>query len=820
MRRMLLPVVAALAVLAAGAALVAHAWSERIEARNARWETIRLRARTAAGEAARAVEDRFAAILEAENRRPFYVYQHFYVPPEALAAQFVLQESPLAGHPEPMIDLWFEILPDGTLALPAEPPDGPRDEPARRRVLAEVLPELLGRVRAEPRPPAAAASLAESPAPIAAAPPLPEPRPDPEPPRRPQQARSADRPRLPSNTRSGGTNLANEPARTPPANAVDGADAEDRATAAETGDAAPPNVPTANPASPSQVTRMPRWTVEGNERAGDIARQIEFANAGDPRAQQQLQSDYNLMRGFQNTTAPAAADTPPPAGSNPLESPGDASGPDNSSAAALPAAESASDPPGPDISSPGAPAPAESSIDPPGPEPGSRPAATVPVRHPPSPAVRPPAAESPRPRLVEQDAASAEHAAPDPPTQDDPADTTFEPPIAESPTAGGVVDPLLPTANPGDEPVDVIYGSFEAVPGPAGRFWFARTVSIEGNVRVQGFRLRPEGPSTMAADAVRSVARAHEGLTIEAGGTVDPRAGRPLAEVAVRGVPGIETARASLLPGAPAITAEDAADRRVTRVLAALSAAIVLAVLFSFLAARREMELARRKGEFMSAVSHELRAPVTTIRLYAEMLRDGWVGEGDRRAEYEGAIVSEAERLSRLVENVLSYARRDRGKPLSFRDGDLAERVGEVVRLEQPVIEKAGLSIACDLPESLPWRFDPDAVAQILLNLLENAAKHAKGAENRRIEVRLGRNDDQALIEVRDHGVGIPAEEQRRIFEPFYRVGSELTRTTRGAGLGLALVRRLARAHGGNVSVHSRPGEGATFTVRLGRPKT
>jgi signal transduction histidine kinase len=359
----------------------------------------------------------------------------------------------------------------------------------------------------------------------------------------------------------------------------------------------------------------------------------------------------------------------------------------------------------------------------------------------------------------------------------------------------------------------VIYGAFEPLRTADGVTYYVRTVDIEGDVRVQGFRLSPGGLRAALHNVTLEVQRGDDAFRL-----VEGEAGPALATATIDGVPEIAAVAAVLQPGSPTLTAEDDEDRRVVVILVGLSAVIAVAVLLAFFALRREVELARRKSDFLSAVSHELRAPVTTIRMYAEMLRDGWVDDAVRRTEYESAIVSEGERLSRLVENVLAYSRRERGKPLAFRDGDLAEKVREVAGLERPVFERAGLALEVEAPPTLPWRFDGDAVMQILVNLLDNALKHSRDATDRRITVRLAGAPDAATLTVEDHGTGIPGAEQKKIFEPFYRVGSELTRETRGAGLGLALVRRLARAHGGDVSVHSEPGQGAAFTVRLGRP--
>jgi signal transduction histidine kinase len=370
-----------------------------------------------------------------------------------------------------------------------------------------------------------------------------------------------------------------------------------------------------------------------------------------------------------------------------------------------------------------------------------------------------------------------------------------------------------PSLEPAIDQVPVIYGAFEPMSTPDGVTYYVRTVDIEGDVRVQGFRLSPGGLRAALHDELTDVQRGYDPFRL----TWEPATVPTLASRPLDGVPGVAAVSALLVPDSPTLAAEDEEDRRVVLTLGGLSAAIVVAVLFAFLAMRREMELARRKSDFLSAVSHELRAPVTTIRMYAEMLRDGWVDDASRRGEYESAIVSEGERLSRLVENVLAYSRRERGKPLDLRDGDLAEKVREVAGLERPVFEKAGLALEVEAPETLPWRFDADAVTQILVNLLDNALKHSRDATDRRVSVRLAATPESVRLEVQDRGGGIPAPEQRRIFEAFYRVGNELTRETRGAGLGLALVRRLAQGHRGDVTVHSEPGKGATFTVRLGR---
>ncbi|MBN1770566.1 MAG: hypothetical protein JXB32_04835 [Deltaproteobacteria bacterium] len=790
MRSRLPFLVPAAAILAAAAALAVSAWYGRAAAREARLETVRVRAREAVGDVVRRFEGRLDELVVRESERPFYLYQHLYNPPDALAAQFVLQTSPLAASDDPLVDTWFEILPDGRLSLPQDPPAGEGDPAVRRTVANEVLPELLARVRrAPPREPAAtvAANLVP-PAPPTALAVEPPPASSGPPPRATQRQAATNR-----SPRSG-DNVG--PADEPPAPTDPG-----RSNGGTDPPAVDPGRPSTDPATDAaqarqQVAPLPRWSVETNTRAGAIADTIDLANQGDPYAQQQLQADFNMMRGL---PPPQSQQAPPPQMVRPPQP-----------AAPPPAARAADPPPvAPDAGSSTAAdvgsAPAADA----GTSPATDAGADLPVD---AEASRRDARRRTRPRRAAAAAAPAVTSAPT-----DAGAAAPDVPEDVAPVAPPPAPPLVvvadPTLQPATDQVPVVYGAFEPLRTPDGPTYYVRTVDIEGDVRVQGFRLDPDGLRAALGEELADVQRGHDPFRL----TWEPAPAGALAARSLEGVPGVAAVSAVLVPDSPTLAAEDDEDRRVVLTLGGLSAAILVAVLFAFLAMRREMELARRKSDFLSAVSHELRAPVTTIRMYAEMLRDGWVDDATRRGEYETAIVSEGERLSRLVENVLAFSRRERGKPLDLRDGDLAEKLREVAGLERPVFEKAGLALEVEAPETLPWRFDPDAVTQILVNLLDNALKHSRDATDRRVTLRLAATPDEARLEVQDRGGGIAAPEQRRIFDAFYRVGDELTRETRGAGLGLALVRRLARGHRGEVSVRSEPGRGATFTVRLGR---
>jgi signal transduction histidine kinase len=232
----------------------------------------------------------------------------------------------------------------------------------------------------------------------------------------------------------------------------------------------------------------------------------------------------------------------------------------------------------------------------------------------------------------------------------------------------------------------------------------------------------------------------------------------------------------------------------------------------------RQLQLARQQQDFIAAVSHELKTPLTSIRMYGELLRAGWVPE-DRRREYYDYIHDEAERLSRLIANVLQLARLERDTlQLDVKActvGTLCDLLRSRIRGQ---VERAGFDMALRCAADvapLEVQADADAVLQVIINLVDNALKFAALATERRIEVTVHRADARHVaLDVRDFGPGVPAAQRRRVFEPFVRGGSELTRDTQGTGIGLALVRQLARAMGGDVELLPAA-PGALFRLRL-----
>jgi len=244
--------------------------------------------------------------------------------------------------------------------------------------------------------------------------------------------------------------------------------------------------------------------------------------------------------------------------------------------------------------------------------------------------------------------------------------------------------------------------------------------------------------------------------------------------------------------------------------------AVVLGLAGLWRSARAQIKLAQKKDDFISAVSHELRTPLTSIRMYSEMLEKNWVKSEDKLAEYYMNMRQESERLSRLIENVLDFSRIQRGrKKYTFKIGDINKCITDVVKIMRPYAAQRGFSIKTELGQVGQMAFDADAVTQIAVNLLDNAVKYARDAEDKTITVRTGSDKQFTLIEVEDHGPGVPHRQRKKIFEQFYRSGAEATRETTGTGLGLALVKKFAQAHNGFVEILSAKPTGAIFRVAL-----
>jgi signal transduction histidine kinase len=220
-------------------------------------------------------------------------------------------------------------------------------------------------------------------------------------------------------------------------------------------------------------------------------------------------------------------------------------------------------------------------------------------------------------------------------------------------------------------------------------------------------------------------------------------------------------------------------------------------------------------------VTHELRTPLTTFRMYAEMLLEGMVTDADQRRTYLATLKAEADRLAHLVENVLQYARLERGAGKRRREkilaGALLDRVENRLadrahQAEMELVVEAGDEVRRQTVHT-----DPAAVEQIAFNLVDNACKYAAQSEDRRVHLRLEASGRAFLLRVLDHGPGIASAERESLFQPFSKSARDAANSAPGVGLGLALCRRLAVDLGGRLEVECTPGNGAAFTLTLPR---
>lgn len=300
---------------------------------------------------------------------------------------------------------------------------------------------------------------------------------------------------------------------------------------------------------------------------------------------------------------------------------------------------------------------------------------------------------------------------------------------------------------------------------------------------------------------------------------------------AVTGNPGappsrqsVRTASATRLPWTVHAISRDgspATAGRTGRGRLLLAAVFLMAVLilgggyFVARAISREMSVATLQTDFVSAVSHEFRTPITTMRQLSEMLAQGRVSSDSRRAQFHETLLRESNRLHRLVEGLMNFGRMESGAMrFRFEALDPAELVSEVVSEFRHEAEKAGYAVELERAATAPSiRGDRTSLASVVWNLLDNAVKYSP--ECRTVWVEVGGEASLAIVRVRDRGLGIPREEQAEVFRKFVRGAASKSGAIQGTGIGLAMARQIVEAHGGRISVESRPGEGSEFTVTL-----
>ncbi len=270
------------------------------------------------------------------------------------------------------------------------------------------------------------------------------------------------------------------------------------------------------------------------------------------------------------------------------------------------------------------------------------------------------------------------------------------------------------------------------------------------------------------------------------------------------------------LPQWPAGAPQAAGSNPLLGIGACLAAGLLLIVggaLALARAARRDLALTQLKTDFVSNVSHELKTPLSLVRMFGEMLELGYAKDEAERKEYARIISKESERLTLLINNILDFARIEKGEKLYRAEPVvLGDVVREVLDTYRKPLEEAGFTWSAEIPDDLPpLPGDRNALAQAFLNLISNAMKYSD--QEKRIEVRLDVRGGELELSVRDWGIGIPRTEHAKIFEKFHRVESGLTRTTRGSGLGLTLTKHMVEGHGGRIELDSAPGQGSTFRL-------
>lgn len=265
---------------------------------------------------------------------------------------------------------------------------------------------------------------------------------------------------------------------------------------------------------------------------------------------------------------------------------------------------------------------------------------------------------------------------------------------------------------------------------------------------------------------------------------------------------------------APAVAEGRAIRSQFRRTFAVTAAAVFLAAAAVVWILLRTDRLARQRAQFAAAAAHELKTPLAGLMLHSEMLAEN-LGDPTSRTRYAAVVSTEAERLGRVVSNMLDLSRLERGADLAHpQTGDLNDFIRRFLDRSRPRLEDRGIRVEESIQSGLPpVRFDHDALSQVLDNLLDNAEKHTRSTPDRTVRVSAESRADEVCITVADNGPGIPRHQRRSIFKPFDRL--DRSDGTPGLGLGLALARSLARAQGGELELDADDGTGARFTLTL-----
>ncbi len=241
---------------------------------------------------------------------------------------------------------------------------------------------------------------------------------------------------------------------------------------------------------------------------------------------------------------------------------------------------------------------------------------------------------------------------------------------------------------------------------------------------------------------------------------------------------------------------------------------LILGVVLVFRNVKKEVQLAQNKSEFISNVSHEIRTPLALISMFAETLEMGRVPTEEKKKEYYSIISKETQRLTNIVNKILNFSQMDASKKeLSFKKIDLTHLIKEVLSTYEFHLQQQGFVVKTEMDESVMVNGDKETLMEVIINLIDNAIKYSDSRKEIAIEVRQRKAN--VILTITDHGIGIPKNIQKQIFEKFYRAPSGDLAKKQGTGLGLALVKQIIDLHRGRIDVQSEEGKGATFIIQL-----
>lgn len=363
----------------------------------------------------------------------------------------------------------------------------------------------------------------------------------------------------------------------------------------------------------------------------------------------------------------------------------------------------------------------------------------------------------------------------------------------------------------------------QAVAIDDGRVFIFRRIGIDSQIYRQGFvlRLQPFLDHLFAVHYDTQPIARYARLTLNAAGldAFRDRTGSGLGTdagdwIAGRSFPapfGFLSAemRAVSLPPSPA-------RQTLTLALAILGIVMVAGLVTIYHSARTVMDLSERRSQFVSAVTHELKTPLTNIRMYIEMLEQGIAATPEREQEYFGILSSESARLSGLINNVLELSRLEKQtRRFDLKEGDLTDVLADVQSVTAESLAREGYDLTVRSGRLPVFTYDREVLVQVLINLMENSIKFGRHLPDKHIVIAARTEDGWVKLTVSDTGPGIPRRSLKQVFDDFYRVDNDRVRTTGGTGLGLALVKKFILAMGGRVAAENNTGPGCTISLSL-----